>query len=333
MRWTTKQLDRLRRLYGKVPKAEVARRLGVTPAQVRSAVKNHKLGTPRTWSTQDNEYVRENYGKVPASVIANHLGRSVTQVYNKAKGLGITRELADFGPKFEKFLRAKNAAGWSDTEIAAAWKCDRHAVGGQREKLGLPAQTLSEHRRKLVSKKTRAQCVKAGVKNLAEVRRLAFRKYAKRYGWPEDLRPRAVQILQALLINGPMTRIEIAKKIGMPWKGSRKSLVSNDPEGSYLAHLQARGLVVRLGRLKRGKSRGKSTNLYSLSPNIEMFQSHVEQENNARGSGGRGRTSAVGGGDAQGGKGSDRGRRRHGDREISGPTRKAGKSGRGQVCV
>jgi hypothetical protein len=60
-----------------------------------------------------------------------------------------------------------------------------------------------------------------------------------------------VQILDALAERGPMTKAQIAEAIGMPWRGrpSRRILKSRDQEGSYLAHLVKRGLVIQLGRV------------------------------------------------------------------------------------
>jgi hypothetical protein len=66
-----------------------------------------------------------------------------------------------------------------------------------------------------------------------------------------------------------MTRPQIAEAVGMPWKGSRASLRSNDPEGSYLAHLIARGLVVDLGRLVKEGGQGRNRHLYSLAIDVE----------------------------------------------------------------
>lgn len=103
---------------------------------------------------------------------------------------------------------------------------------------------------------------------MAEVRRLAFNQFAERHGWPSDLRPRAVQILDLLYQYGPKTRRQIVEATGMPWLGSRKSLHSNDPEGSYLAHLVARGLVVRSIKVVKGRGKGGSCDLYSIAPHV-----------------------------------------------------------------
>lgn len=98
---------------------------------------------------------------------------------------------------------------------------------------------------------------------------MAFRRYAASSGWPEDLAPREVHILEVLSASDPMTRPEIARAIGMPWIGSRRSLKGNTPGGSYLASLMRRGLVASLGRVVRGQGRGHSLHLYTLAIDAE----------------------------------------------------------------
>jgi hypothetical protein len=179
-------------------------------------------------------------------------------------------------PLFRALLKKRNAAGWTDSDIARATGVDRHYVSIVRGAMGLPCNKFSDRRRKQVAKKTRQQCADAGVSSLAEIRAMAFRNYAKRHGWPEDVRWRAVQILNALWTHGPMTRREIADRVGMPWKGSRKSLVSSHPGGSYLAYLMARGLVVVIKRAVRRRGVGRSVDLYSLPLTIDRKESHDE---------------------------------------------------------
>jgi DNA-binding IclR family transcriptional regulator len=110
---------------------------------------------------------------------------------------------------------------------------------------------------------------------------VAYKAFAKESGWPDDLRPRAVQILNLLASHGmPLTRKQIAEKIGMPWKGSRKSLHSNDKEGSYLANLQARGLVIKLGKIANTNcGRGSGVSLYTLGPKaLSILQQRASNE-------------------------------------------------------
>lgn len=206
------------------------------------------------------------------AVLAATLGRSLQAVYLAKSKMGLTRRQLPRGPVFIRFLRAKHVAGWSDAEIAKAYGGDRHTVIRYRRKLGLPHNAYSEHRRQCVAEKTKQQLVAAGLPSIGHLRVQAFRKRARAAGWPEDLRPRAVQILNALWDRGPMTRRELVDVCGMPWKGSRKSLHSNDAEGSYLAHLMRRGLVVCMGRVNRERGKGKSTCVYSLPLWIERNQ-------------------------------------------------------------
>ena len=230
----------------------------------------------RPWTERELAIMRRDYHRIPSPVLGLRLGRTARSVYMKAKDLGLaTQHRTDTGPAFQAELSRLNALGWADPEVAAALGCERHTVSRWRGILGLPARTFSERNRRNVAGKTAEQCRAAGVGSLAEVRVLVFRRRAVESGWPADLRPRAVAILDALAARGPMTRREIADAVGMPWKGSRASLCSNDPEGCYLGHLMARGLVVDLGRVVRGPGRGGSAHLYSLGLNVERSVQHA----------------------------------------------------------
>jgi hypothetical protein len=178
---------------------------------------------------------------------------------------------------FEKHLRRHHRLGHTDTEIVRTWheetgvSINRRTVCEFRARLNLPSNACSPWRRDQVRQRTSLQLLQMGLPSIGYLRVLAFRAFARRNGWPEDLRPRAVQILNLLYEQGPQTRRQISDAIGMPWKGSRKSLHSNDPEGSYLAHLIKRGFVVQLPRLVKGKGQGKSVHLYSIAPNIKRM--------------------------------------------------------------
>lgn len=273
--WTKREADYVRRHYATKSRAEMARRLGRSEAALKTYCTRFKLVRVHRWPPADKRYVRENAHR-PATEVARELGRPLYAVYRMRDALGLTRKRASFGPDFRRFLLAKHALGWSDAEIAAAWGCERHAVGDYRERLGLPTNRASEHLRERVRRKTAEQLAAAGVESLGELRAVVLARRAREAGWPDGLTFREVQMLNALWDRGPMTRRQIADAIGMPWKGSRKSLVGNVPGGSYLAHLQRLGLVVRLGRIVKvdvGKGprsgQGKSVNVYSLPLTIQ----------------------------------------------------------------
>ena len=223
----------------------------------------------RPWTAEEEELLRRDYRRRPGRELAAELDRPLHQVRGKAKRMGLAVPQRIKAPGFEAFLRARNAEGWSDSEIAAARGADRHGVTGMRRRLGLPSNATSNRVRAKIAAAAARQCRREGVASLGALRVEVFRRRARAAGWPEDLRPRAVQMLELLFDRGPQTRRQIAAAIGMPWKGSRASLASNDPEGSYLAHLMARGLVICLGRVARDHETGSTVCVYSLPLTIE----------------------------------------------------------------
>lgn len=273
--WDPSEDTILCRHYGRISATEIAANLG----RSRWSVLHHarKLGVRfgRRWTVEQDQVLREMHGTATAAEIGRRVGRSAKSVHQRAWTLGLAARHEHFNPdgKLANTIRGLHQRQYSDAEIAAAVKRDRRWISELRARLGLPPNGHSERFRRRVAKNTRRQCRAAGVKSLAEVRVLAFRRFAREHGWPEDLRPRAVQILDVLWQRGPMTRRQICEAIGMRWKGSRASLSSNDPEGSYLAHLVARGLVVQLGRCVKDRGRGKSTNLYSIAPGVRPERS------------------------------------------------------------
>lgn len=270
-RWTADESRLLREQYGRMPLADLAARLGRTPHAVKSRAGVLGLQQSRLYTAAEQRVLVRDYRRRPAGEIAAALGRSVSSVYAQATKLGLAaRQHFASDAEIEQALRTLHPQGYSDREIAdELGNTERHRVGVIRRRLGWSTNKCSARFRRQVAEKTRQQLEAAGLESLAEVRTVAFRDYAARNGWPGDLRPRAVQMLNAMYDHGPQTRRQLCDRVGMPWKGSRKSLVSNDPEGSYLAHLQARGLVRRLGRVVKGRGRGSATNLYAVPITIK----------------------------------------------------------------
>jgi hypothetical protein len=289
--WTEGERRFLATHFLQLSHAQIASALGRTVKAVNSFAKKTGIVRDRRWPAADLERVRTAGLSVTAAELARQLGRSETSVHQARHKMGLSRKVSPHGAEFEAFVREKHAMGWSDREVAEAWTkrwpdcrpCERHSVGVARARLGLPDNALSEHRRRLVAQKTAEQLKGAGLPSIGHLRVEAFRRRAIEAGWPEDLGPRHVQILNALWDNGPMTRRELAAAIGMPWKDSRASLRSNDPEGTYLAHLIRRGMVVCMKRVVQRKvpgprsGMGTNVSLYCLSPTIERRSVTHEQ--------------------------------------------------------
>lgn len=272
--WRPDQEEFLRQNHSRLSLTTLATAVCKTETAVRSRIKVLGLSRPgrRFWRGHEDDFLRLAYPEHSAEEIRQVIGRSLGSIYQRANRFGLVerRDPAEIA-RIDALIREHQPRGLLDGEIAELADCSREWISERRRVLGLPSNALNERHRDKVRQKTREQLAAAGLPTLAALRVKTFRDRARAAGWPEDLRPRAVQMLNALWDHGPMTRREIADVIGMPWKGSRKSLVSNDPEGSYLAHLLARGLVVSLGRAHRvtGQGRGKSCHVYTLAFDID----------------------------------------------------------------
>ena len=126
----------------------------------------------RPWTATEIQRLTEMVGGHRFIAIAQQLGRSEKACRLKALGLGlyVTRPWADYGPRFHCFLRAKNAAGWSDAEIARAWGGERQAVGRHRRRLGLPSNAYNDrHQEKSAATQFKKGCLRG--------------RAARRYAW------------------------------------------------------------------------------------------------------------------------------------------------------
>jgi hypothetical protein len=224
----------------------------------------------RPWKPGELELLAHLYGQGwSGQACAAALGRTLSSVEGAIERYGLKRGAHPKVSAAEKLEIARlNALGWPDTHIADLLGHERHSVSEHRKRLGLPSREKGEVWRQAIARGARRQLDRMGLTSMGQLRQMAFMARALRAGWPADLRPRAVQMLDLLHDRGPQIRRQIAAALKMPWKGSRKSLCSNDPEGSYLAHLMARGLVVSLGRVVKGVGRGRSCHLYALAPEV-----------------------------------------------------------------
>jgi hypothetical protein len=271
--WTASDLDELRRAWADgLPVPLLARAFGRTEAEVLDQVR--RLGLRRFWQESELATVRRMWGRHEAAAIAAALpGRSVTSVYRVATKLGLPRLWRRHPPEFIAAIRRLHRQGLDDVAIAGRLGSDRETVHAVRyARLGLPpneAAILAKRR-----KGVKTQFARLGIRSGGELRQLGYRRFAARNGWPEDLRPREVQILNALAARGvPMTRPELARAIGMRTDredrpGHVALLAGNGPGGTYTASLLRRGLLVALKRASvvHGRGKRRSRDLYALGP-------------------------------------------------------------------
>lgn len=241
------------------------------------AAKKHRYRR-RAWTEREIEVVRAEWGRFTAAEIGAPLERSASQVYLLVRRLGLAKRVRTSEERAElaQLIRRRHAEGWSDSEIAREAGCSREWAGEVRLGLGLPSNKDNERHRRRVAQKTREQLATAGLSSLAELRLERWRAYARESGWPDDLGPRYVQILNLLHQHGPQTKRQLSDRMGLVWKGCRSSLTSNDPSGSYLGYLTKRGLVVNLGRCVYNGRQGANTALYSLPLHVMPQQPQGE---------------------------------------------------------
>jgi hypothetical protein len=246
--------------------------------------------------------------RVPTARLAKSLNRSITSICRAADRLGLQTKHPHLmnRPGFVDRVRQLHSQGWSDAEIAVELEVERHSIGDLRKKLGLLSNRFSEHLRDRVRKNTAEQLRKAGLPSIGHLRVEAFKKYARDNGWPEDLKPRQVQILNLLWVNGPMTKRELAEAMHLRPKrrcdgrGYWFPMYCNPPRGqkhnsynrcTYLSDLIARGLAITLGRIVRNKPAGARTGqghnavLYSLPLDIRKERHNATDAGSRTGDG------------------------------------------------
>jgi len=83
--------------YGKVPRAELAKRMHRTPAAIsgRASKPRWGLAAPRRsrkdWTPREDAILRSGYGNAPIQSISHVLRRTISSIHSRAHKLGLTR--------------------------------------------------------------------------------------------------------------------------------------------------------------------------------------------------------------------------------------------------
>lgn len=164
-----------------------------------------------------------------------------------------------------------NRHGFSDREIARRLSCSANRVRTWRIKLALPSNAHNErHHDKAWASRSR-QLKKDGASNLSEFIGLSRRVRAAALGWPTDLGPREVKILELLDAAGPKSKNEILNVMGLKHLRS-----GGNRNRSYLRSLVQAGLVNARRELS---SYGPERRLYEIAPEFKAARA-VRQRSN-----------------------------------------------------
>jgi hypothetical protein len=273
----------LRQWYHRKPLEDVAFDLDRTGSGVKQRARKLGLSAGRFLTPAEIRFIQQHYHKLPTVKIAARLRRSVDGIRRAAVRHGAARHLTPTGEAFGEFVREKVAAGWCNSCIVRAWHERFHdtlpmhkgTAEVWRIRLGLPpsqGQTTCQPCKERTRETTRRQLAAAGLPSIGWLRVMAFREFARDNGWPEELYPREVQILNALAARGvPMTRLELAQAIGtrtdrIGCNHSPALLIDSGRYGTYTAGLTKRGYLIRMRNAVRGGRTKGCHDLYALGP-------------------------------------------------------------------
>lgn len=225
----------------------------------------------RCYTEAELALVRALWPTHTAAQIAEHLHgtrRSAQAVYRLAYVLGLCKQ-PRHPDELLTHVRELSSAGLPDRLVARQLGLSHDQAKHLRKRLGLPTVPDLEAKRASVAR----QRATLGISTAGQLRSLVHRNYAVENGWPAELRPREVQILNVLAAAGvPLSKLQLCRAIGMPEgqafrSGKRRILLaSNSAGGTYTASLARSGLITRLKRALPGRGKGRSYDLYVLGP-------------------------------------------------------------------
>jgi hypothetical protein len=190
-----------------------------------------------TSTTEQRSLLRELWGKESHKEIARKLGMSDRSVHHLAYVLGLPRRPACLLDRtgIADRIRELNAEGYADVEAAHVLGVTADALRKARRALGLPSRKDHPRQRARLSaihKRRFEEDRFASVGPKSERQR-----YLSQSGWPPDVGPHAVQILNLVAGAGiPLLSDEIFTSVG----GNASCLRIR------IANLKRRGLLVRL---------------------------------------------------------------------------------------
>jgi hypothetical protein len=241
--------------------------------------------TRRDYTEAEKNLVRQSYQATSAADLARQLGMPghPGRVYRLAGQMGLTK-WPRWPPATLATVATLHAEGLTDVDIARKTGLQRRQVSQIRtERLRLPVNAAAIYAAQLRGIASQRRTL--GIRSAGELRALSHRRYAVENGWPADLRPREVQVLNALAVHGPQTLRELAERLAMATDkrnashgGPRLLASCNGPGGTYTASLMRRGLVMRQRRGQKGR-RGQIGSLYLLTAvAVAMVERKVARE-------------------------------------------------------
>jgi len=246
---------------------------------------NRGSGPKRKWTDEENEALRAGWKRGCVASFAKRFGRSKTSVSQHATWLGLAiyrKRTCD--PELLEFIREQHAAGLLDTEMHRAWNDAHPSDPVTRERICYVRRKflgLDKNHDQLKACKQRAykrQMEVLGIKSMPDLWERHMRRQALKHGWPADVRPLEIQILDVMLDGEFRTRAEIAAAIGLRSNNQREWFKTSSGSQSAIANLVNRGLLRRSSRrTRRSRTGGSGRTSYEYWMPLEVRRSRPRQ--------------------------------------------------------
>lgn len=216
-------------------------------------VRTLKRASPRAnyrpFSSSELAAVVARYPDEGAIALAEEFGRKRGDIVSVAGRLGVhcnlvRRWTAELDSKLAELVLTKRTY----VQIAALIDRTPTAVGKRVQTLGLCAYRLDREKRR-VEARLLQRPDRGGARSRWAKERIALGEH----GWPPDLNPKEVLILETLRVRGPMSRRNLSLAIGESPRLSKKHTLRTHSGMSVMTRVQARSLVARLTLQQRRK--------------------------------------------------------------------------------
>ena len=249
--WTPEEDQRLKDAWPDYRAAAAA--LGRPPLGcVRRAEKLRlpKLGTPvRRYSEAEYEAIRQRYPKEGSVRLAMDLGRAPGSIVAVAAHLGVSFHRRWTSDE-DRLLKGLHREKKSYRQISTRLDRSTSAIGKRLQDLGLT------HRYDPAQRRRKLAAIHEPGPSSVETRWARVRLKLGEHGWPPDLNPKEIKILNGIAERGPMTRRQLAELTDEPRAHDVRYQLRGHGGRSAIARLLARRLLVRV--IIQGESRHRA---------------------------------------------------------------------------
>ncbi len=249
--WTPEQEQRLREAWPDY--RPLAAEFGRTLIAVRARARQLKLPpmiVQRAYTPEELEAIRQRYPNEGAVELAREQGRKAAYVVAVALRLGLTYRRR-WTPEEDRELLRLHRERTPYAQIGKALDRSICAVAKRIADHGLATPQRSDRDKRRRKLRALHEPSNSGCEQRWARERLALGEH----GWPPDLNPKEVKILNLIAERGPMTRRKLSEAVGEPRSDNVRYQLRTHGGRSAVARLLARRLLVRVMVQGEGRRR------------------------------------------------------------------------------